>query len=508
MDKSNLLKALDENGLFAEYDDLYRDDVDVRDWVSRHEDLVRSNRAIAQAVQADAPHDVKSGYFKDKEEKRQYEAGEKKYNEESAKKQQLADEYQRAKDIEDFSSFSLPRTTNDMSLKDRAKAAAKYLNDNLIALGFNLTPQAAKNVYIKEGYKPSKIGAQAGIGTVANLAELLPGPGNIGKAVNAFAGPVIRAGQDIYEGKDVREVGENLALDAGLNTLFTYMPVKEAYNYVKRIFGEGGEAGEKVIQNKLDDVLEQADLLENKNVALKNLSEQEQMLKQFQEAYKDMSDLERAKFIKDMQNTHPELAGALEEYTNVLGENRFNSEAADFLADNIDMNALKKKAYEDLAKDIGPKKAKQFSESLNLADFEDFLEKKSAKLIPETAENVDKAFNTAKRRTAEKSAAINDELFDAAGNLRTNVENLSEAAAYAQPNKFSQTIAKYAPLGRGGVRNRIEPSRKSAAPEDKEYDSAIEYIIQSNKRQWNAGFKPHGGIELEAWHIAKDRGEI
>ena len=66
MDKSNLLKALDENGLFAEYDDLYRDDVDVRDWVSRHEDLVRSNRAIAQAVQVDAPHDVKEGYFKDK----------------------------------------------------------------------------------------------------------------------------------------------------------------------------------------------------------------------------------------------------------------------------------------------------------------------------------------------------------------------------------------------------------------------------------------------------------
>lgn len=505
MDKSNLLKALDENGLFAEYDDLYRDDVYVRDWVSRHEDLVRSNRAIAQAVQADAPHDVKSGYFKDKEEKRQYEAGEKKYNEESAKKQQLADEYQRAKDIEDFSSFSLPRTTNDMSLKDRAKAAAKYLNDNLIALGFNLTPQAAKNVYIKEGYKPSKIGLQAGIGTVANTLELLPGPGKAGKALATFAAPVIRAGQDIYEGKDLSEVRNNLVFDAGLNSLFTYMPVKEAYQYVKRIFGRGGEAGNKVIKNNVDEILEQADLLENKDVALKNLSEQEQMLKQYQEAYKDMSDLERAKFIKDMQNTHPELARAIEEDINVLGKNRFESETADLLADNIDW----KESYESLAKIIGPKKATEaFDAGLNLPDLMASLEKKSAKRIPETAKSVDKAFNTAERRTIEKKLAINDELFDEAGNLRTNVENLSEAAAYAQPNKHSQTIAKYAPAARGFARNIVTPSRKSASPEEKEYSSAIEYIIQSNKRQWNAGFKPRGGIELEAWQIAKDRGEI
>lgn len=275
MDKSALLKVLRDNGLFEELDDLYNDDVTVSDWVSRNEDLVRSNRAIAQAVQTDAPHDVKEGYFSDKDEQRKYDAGEKKYNEESAKKQQLADEYQRAKDIEDFSSFSLPRTTNDMSLKDRAKAAAKYLNDNLIALGFNLTPQAAKNVYIKEGYNPSKIGLQAGIGTVANTLELLPGPGPVGKAVTTFAGPVIRAGQDIYEGKDLSEVGGNFAFDTGLNSMLTYMPVKEVWNYGKRVLGQGGEAGEKVLQGKVDEILEQADMLENKDEVLKNLSEQE-----------------------------------------------------------------------------------------------------------------------------------------------------------------------------------------------------------------------------------------
>lgn len=493
MDKSALLKVLRDNGLFEELDDLYNEDVTVRDWVSRNEDLVRSNRAIAQAVQTDAPHEVKEGYFSDKDEQRKYDAGEKKYNEERTKKQQLAEEYSRAKDVEEFAELR----------------ADKGILGNLAALGMKVTPQAAKNVYIKEGYKPGKIGAQAGIGTVANLAEFIPGPGKAGKAVAAFAGPVIRAGQDIYEGKDLREVGENFTFDTGLNSLFTYMPVKEAYNYVKRIFGSGGEAGEKVIQNKLDDVLEQADLLENKNTALKNLSEQEQMLKQYQDAYKDMSDLERAKAIKEFNNTHPELASAIEENTNVLGENRFHSEAAADLAnDDVYMNTFKKEAYEELEKSIGPEKAKQISESLNLADFENFLKQQSAKRIAETSKNVDKAFNTAKLRTAEKKLAINDELFDKAGNLRTDVANLSEAAAYALPNKASQIIAKSAPAGRGVVRNVVTPSRKSASPEEKEYSSAIEYIIQSNKRQWTAGFKPHGGIELEAWQIAKDRGEI
>ena len=81
MNKEQLLDVLLDLGLAEAYDDLYNEDVTVRDWVSRHEDLVRSNRAIAQAVQADAPHDVKEGYFKDKNEQRQYEAGEKKYNE-------------------------------------------------------------------------------------------------------------------------------------------------------------------------------------------------------------------------------------------------------------------------------------------------------------------------------------------------------------------------------------------------------------------------------------------
>ena len=490
MNKEQLLDVLLDLGLAEAYDDLYDDEVTVRDWVSRNEDLVRSNRAIAQAVQADAPHDVKAGYFKDKEEKRQYEAGEKKYNEERAKKQQLADEYQRAKDIEDFSKFA----PFDSSF-----------GHNLAALGMMLTPQVAKNVYIKEGYNPLKIGAQAGIGTVANVAEFLPGPGKLGKAIATFSAPVIRAGQDIYEGKDLSEVGGNFAFDTGLNSLLTYMPVKDVYNYVKRVLGRGGEAGEKVLKGKVDDILEQADLLENKDEALKNLDEQEKMLKQYKEAYGNASDLDRAKLIKDVENTHPDLAKAIEEHANALGAGSYYDETAPVL------NEIHKGIDDGVAQAAhNPEHAKQLRESISVPDLEESVEnaKQLAESVPKTRKNVDKAFRSAMRRIENKKKAINDKLFDKAGNLKTSVENLSEAAAYALPNKLSKGIATVAPAGRGVARTVVTPSRKSAAPEEKEYDSAIEYIIQSNKRQWNAGFKPRGGIELEAWHIAKDRGEI
>lgn len=479
MDKSNLLKVLDENGMFAEYDDLYRDEVTVRDWVSRNEDLVRSNRAIAQAVQVDAPHDVKAGYFKDKDEQRQYEAGEKKYNEESAKKQQLADEYQRAKDIEDLSDFSLD----------------KSIGQNLAALGMTLTPQAAKNVYIKEGYNPLKIGAQAGIGTIANAAEILPGPGKLGKAIATFSAPVIRAGQDIYEGKDLSEVGGNFAFDTGLNSLLSYMPVKDVYNYVKRVLGQGGEAGEKVIARKLDEVLEQADLLENKDDALASLANDRKKLYDYadQVKYENMSDLEKLKFADEIANNYPELANAIRDEVQEKAANIMHTEFAQKLAGDLDAGTVPESLRETVKKtsDAAEQKAKETAEKLKAA-----------------SETVDDKLSQADAVNASRRDAINNKLFDEQGVLTQPAADVIEAAKYASPSKAAKMIATVAPAVRGVARNIVTPSRKSAAPEDKEYDSAIEYIIQSNKRQWNAGFKPHGGIELEAWQIAKDRGEI
>jgi len=479
MDKSNLLKVLDENGMFAEYDDLYRDDVTVRDWVSRHEDLVRSNRAIAQAVQADAPHEVKEGYFKDPDEQRQYEAGEKKYNEELAKKQQLADEYQRAKDIKDFSEFR----------------ADKGILGNLAALGMKLTPKTAKDVYIKEGYNPTKLAIHGGLGTAANVAELAPGVGAAGKAVTTFAGPTIRAGQELAEGKELGDVGKHFATDAGLNTVFSYLPLKEAYGYVKRILGQGGR-GEKAAKNTVEGVLEQADALADKGEYKAKLANDLEKITNFAYDMKNgnMSDPMKLKFADEIEDTYPELAKSLRDEVNLFAKNRQSTELADKFADNMPDVGSVPDEYRKTLQD-------------KLTEYDKAVFETEAQ-IPKAREKTLDEFKKAQDDILTNARVVDNEMFDAAGGLVEPVKDLSKAAKYANPSTAAKVIAKTKPAIQSTGRLVTGSSSTPTAPTDKEYSSAIEYIIQSNKRQWNAGFKPHGGIELEAWQIAKDRGEI
>lgn len=479
MDKTQLLKALHDNGLFDEFDDLYRDDVTVRDWVSRHEDLVRSNRAIAQAVQADAPHEVKEGYFKDKDEQRQYDAGEKKYNEELAKKQQLADEYQRAKDIKDFSEFR----------------ADKGFLGNIAALGMKLTPKAAKDVYIKEGYNPTKLAVHGGLGTMANVAELAPGVGAAGKAVTTFAGPAIRAGQEIAEGKELGDVGKNFATDAGLNTLFSYLPLKEAYGYAKRILGQGGR-GEKAAKNTVEGVLEQADALADKKETLTSLGKDLNKVLDYaaQVRHGNMSDLEKLKFADEMADDYPELAKAIRDEVQAYSTNRMHSEAAQKLADDLPDAGTVPEAIRELGK--------------KTVDAAERAEKESAKKLKPATEKVEDELANAEALNTNRQDAINNNLFDEQGVLKSPSVDLSEAAKYANPSKAAKVLAKTKPVIQSTGRLYTGSDSEPTVPTDKDYDNAIEYIIQSNKRMWNAGFKPHAGIELEAWQIAKDRGEI
>lgn len=479
MDKEALKKVLLSEGLLEELDELFDDDVTLKDWVSRHEDLVRSNRAIAQAVQADAPHEVKEGYFKDKDEKRQYEAGEKKYNEELAKKQQLADEYQRAKDIEDFSEFR----------------ADKGILGNLAALGMKLTPKAAKDVYIKEGYNPTKLAVHGGLGTMANVAELAPGVGTAGKAITTFAGPTIRAGQEIAEGKELGDVGTHFATDAGLNTVFSYLPLKEAYGYVKRILGQGGR-GEKAAKNAVEDVLEQADALADKKETLTSLGKDMTKVLDYAEQlrYGNMSDLEKLKFADDIANDYPNLAKAIRDEVQAYSTNRMHAEAAQQLADALPDAGTIPEAIRDFGK-----KTISYAEQ---------AEKESAKKLTTASEKVADELEHAEAAIANKQSAVNNKLFDEQGVLTKPSVDVSEAAKYANPSTAAKIIAKTKPVIQSTGRIYTGSSNEPTVPTDKEYSSAIEYIIQSNKRQWNAGFKPRDGIELEAWQIAKDRGEI
>ena len=465
MDKEQLLDVLLSQGLNEEHDDLYNDDVTVQDWVSRHEDLIKSNQAVAKALQVDAPHDVSENYFKDKNEERKYKASEAKYNEELAKRQQIADEYRRAKELKEASEFS----------------SDKSFAENLKALGFKLTPQAAKNVYIKEGYKPTKIGAHAGVGTVANLSEFIPGYGRAGKAIATFVGPAIRAGQDIAEGKSAREVGSNFATDAGLNSVFSYLPLKEAWNYGKRILGQGGR-GEKAAKSAIENTLDQADAIADKTETLTAISKDEKNLSQFIMDFKDgkLNDIDIIKYADEIEELYPQLSKALKEDVQLHAKQRQADVAAD-------MSRLFDKQLANKFKKAGKEYTKKFEAS---------------------KANIDNEVDRAIVINEDKKKALTNEMFDDSGALIEPSDYVEQAAKLANPSKAAKAIAKTKPVVQSVGRYSTGSDRDSVAPEDKEYNSAIEYIIQANRRQWNAGFKPRGGIELEAYNIAKQRGEI
>lgn len=456
MEKEEVLKVLESEGRFKEYDDLYRNDVTLADWVSRNEDLIRSNRNIAKAVGVDTPHGgVDDSYFEGQETaKEKYDRDEKKFTEEQAKKQQLADEYQRAKDIEDIAEFR----------KD------KGILRNLAALGMKLTPQAAKNVYIKEGYNPGQLALQGGLGTMANVSELLPGPGKIGKVVTTFGGPAIRAGQDIYEGKSLSEVGSRFAHDAGLNTLFEYMPVQEAYNYAKRILGKQGGAGEKAAADIVGETLEKADALEH----LKDLKDARRArmheVTNFQQGYEQglVNDLDALKFAESIEDEFPKVAESLRK--------------------EINLNAASRQADIRSKTAITDKTKAQVDADRILAD----------KKIPEQHEIVRTDLRDA-RKEAKDKYLLSDLKVDPEGYLIRPAADLKQAYKVYNPSKAAKVIAEIAPTGRKLAKTYTGPDRESSAPEDKNYNNAIEYIISNYKRQWDAGFKPRGGIELEAW---------
>lgn len=461
MEKEEVLKVLESEGRFKEYDDLYRDDVSLADWVSRNEDLIRSNRNIAKAVGVDTPHGgVDDSYFEGQEiAKDKYEKQEKKLSEAQKEKQRLAEEYQRAKDIEDFAEL---RTD-------------KGILGNLLALGMKLTPQAAKNVYIKEGYNPEKLALHGGIGTMANVSELMPGVGPIGKAVTTFAGPAIRAGQDIAEGKDRGEIASNFAHDAGLNTLFTYLPVREAYNYGKRILGKQGGQGEKAVASTIEKELDKIDALENAKAANEARRAIYTKIDDFERQFDKgiLNDTDVLNFADEIESLYPQLAKRLRDHVNLVAKNTAAG-----------TNAA-------VAREIGntEKAAKNEAEELI-----------TSRKLPESKEAAVNELAEAKKNAYDRYD-LGEAIVGEDKNLVRPLpdDNMAEIWRISNPSKIARKTVKALPYARGTARMVSGPDRDSLAPEEKDYNNAIEYIISNYSRQWDAGFKPRGGIELEAW---------
>lgn len=445
MDKSNLLKALHDTGLFEEYDDLYNEDVTVRDWVSRHEDLVRSNRAVAQALQVDAPHEVKEGYFKDADEQRQYDAGEKKYNEEKSKKQQLADEYKRSKESSYFNTALANEYAKQQAIKgNTAKALA---NEVAAKLGFisDFTPPPFSYAgpairYFQRGlnedkWDPTDVEVLADVGT--SVFGPAKGAAKTGyQAAKEAAGPLLGKVFDTKLGKWF-ERGVN-AVDA--RTAQTAL-----------------EAERKAISNKIDDFINTFNNEKIDDEAITN-------------------------FATEIADKYPELAKKLIDRTNALAKSRRTVQEAELAAKTKSQDTAKREAEAVLA------------------------ERKSAEADQALSEEL---FETQKKAQDEYLYG-GKPLFDEEKRLVRENADLLQAQKLANEAKGSVVAGQIAKAVAKPTIKKVTHAYPDSEERDfdKEYSSAIEYIIQSNKRQWKAGFAPRVGIELEAYNIAKERGEI
>lgn len=457
MMKDEALKALEKAGANDLYDILYDEDMTIERFVKEYPEA-KGIPGVVDALQtksSNAPHGMteseKADYFAETpDDRKRYEANESKLAKELSEKQRLAAEYQRAKDIQDFSELS----------------RKKSIGQNLAALGMKLVPQAAKNEYIKKGME-GDIGLQAGLGTIANLSEFAPGIGKIGKAATVVAGPAIRAGQKLYQddditGEDLKEAGKEFAIDAGINAA-SYLPLLDIYRYGKSILGKAGR-GDKLAKNSIDETLKQADALENAAAENARLAKLRTELENFEELYPDMSDIERLKFAEKIRDEYPELAKAIEEETVALAKN--------------------KEAYEGMTAIGGDDLYKKLEQE---------AEEKSAKAIEEASDKFEREITDAMNKTETKlSVRNNEDVFDKAGNLNFGRDIDLDDVRLIMPNKTSKAIANAAPYGRGVIRGAQSNGIKSVAPEEKENKAAIDWTIDKYKRQWDAGFAPRG----------------
>ena len=445
MDKEALKKVLLTEGLLEERDELFDDDVTLKDWVRRHEDLVRSNRAVAQALQVDAPHDVKEGYFKDEDEQRQYDAGEKKYNEELAKKQQLADEYKRSKNLTRAEKYLGNKYANKNVIEGKPLRA--LANEVAAKLGFisDFTPPpfswAGPTIrYFQRGFNedkwdPTDVEILADVGT--SVFGPAKGAAKTGyHAAKEAAGPLLGKVFDTSFGKWI-ERGVN-AVDA--RTAQTAL-----------------EAERKAISNKVDDFI---DTFNNEKI----------------------DDEAITNFAIEIADKYPELAKKLIDRTNALAKSRRTVQEAELAAKTKSKDTAKREAEATLA------------------------ERKSAEADQALSEEL---FETQKKAQDEYLYG-GKPLFDEEKRLIRENDDLLRAQKLANEAKGSVVAGQIAKAVAKPAIKKVTHAYPDSKERDfdKEYSSAIEYIIQSNKRQWKAGFTPRGGIELEAYNIAEKRGEI
>ena len=309
----------------------------------------------------------------------------------------------------------------------------------------------AKAEYAKGNYKTAM--ANEVLGKIAGIADFTPFP-------FSEIGPTVRLGQDVV-------MTDKAPTDAVKDRLFEYaaglIPVgAKGYEVAKGGLGQLGELGEKLgVFKKL-------------NKTSENLGEAERIQK----------NAEAAKEFRD--NT------SLETLENMTDQD------LDQLAFRFN-NPTYKQAIID------------YSRLRNSSDLKDLAQAKRAKnVIISSAQEASKDLWLGKASTQD---ALN-KLFTNKGSYRQHIlKSLSQnkspdyynrimTLAFSNVSKPNLVALKtVGTLGTGGIRKKIQNNdKKSTIPTVKERDAALDYIIDKYKRQWKAGFVPHGtGIEVEAY---------
>lgn len=309
----------------------------------------------------------------------------------------------------------------------------------------------AKAEYAKGNYKTAM--ANEVLGKIAGIADFTSFP-------FSEIGPTVRLGQDVV-------MTDKAPSDAVKDRLFEYaaglIPVgAKGYAVAKSGLGSLGELGEKL------------GVFKYLNKTSKDLGEAERIQKS----------AEAAKAFRD--NTSFKKLEAMSDKDLVQLSTKFD-------------DPMYKQAIMD------------YSELRHSPDLKDLAQAERAKnVIISSAKEASKNIYLG---SASKQDAL-DKLFTNEGSYRTNIlkklsQNKSpeyysrlQSLAFSNVNRPAEIAVKgMGTLGAGGVRKKIQNNdKKSTIPTVKERDAALDYIIDKYKRQWKAGFVPHGtGIEVEAY---------
>lgn len=450
--EKELYDLLNKEGEAALAKELKFDDITLDDFIAKHKAellAVPGYIDLMQPKESKAPlgmnEEQKAAYFYDDPEGlKYYEQKMQQVNSDLSDKQKLAEEYKLSKDDSYFNTM--------------------FAND-----------------YAKQKYKQGKTGEAIGEDVVAKSAlvsDFLPFPFSL-------YGPVARTTQMAMNDDMSLSKIPLIALDFGTSLLGPSKgAAKSAISGAKAIAGKN--LG-KLFETKLGKTLEKsAEAIDARELAVEAATKRKAIMETIDEVKSKylngtLSDKEALDFAKNIENEYPDLAKSVREHINALAANRKAATDAE-IARSVN------------AKNAAAKEAKEVS---------------TANVLPEKRLNVAEDFDAAAKDATER-VFRSEVILDEADNLVQDVADIDKAFDLYKASKASTVPAK---VIMGASKPVVKASTKVYSRDiedntESEYKKAIDKTIEMYKRQWQAGFTPKSGFELEAYNVAKQRGDI